>query len=115
MPEFDGSWVPETCTLPTVDRPLRVAQFDELFASAVVAVTRVDGQRARFELRPQPVIAATAADLSVRETQCCSFFEFALTATGGRLALEVAVPPGQVAVLDALTDRARTAAGGVAS
>ncbi|WP_433352534.1 hypothetical protein ACQP25_05150 [Microtetraspora malaysiensis] len=28
-------WTPAECTLPTEERPLRVAEFDELFASAL--------------------------------------------------------------------------------
>ena len=35
-------WAPEACSLPTAERPLRVAEFDELFT----AVLRFD--------RPQP-------------------------------------------------------------
>lgn len=102
----EGSWVPQACTLPTVDQPLRLAEFDDLFASAVVGVQRVDRLRVRLELRPEPAVAGQAADLMARETGCCSFFTFTLTATGGQLALDVAVPTGQVDVLDALAARA---------
>jgi hypothetical protein len=37
-----------------------------------------------------------------RETACCSFFTFTLTATGGALELAVAVPDSHVEVLDGL-------------
>lgn len=47
-------------------------------------------------------MAAQAAGLVVRETACCSFFTFTLTATGGALELGVAVPDSHVEVLDAL-------------
>ncbi len=30
----ESGWVPDACTLPTVDQPLRVAEFDDLFARA---------------------------------------------------------------------------------
>ncbi len=63
-------------------------------------------------LPPRPELAAEAADLVVRETQCCSFFTFALTATGGRLHLDVTVPESQTPVLDAMVgwvERARAA------
>jgi predicted metalloendopeptidase len=30
-----AAWVPEACTLPSVEQPLRVAEFDEVFANAV--------------------------------------------------------------------------------
>jgi hypothetical protein len=33
-------WTPDACTLPTADRPLRVAEFDELFAFVVRAERR---------------------------------------------------------------------------
>ena len=29
-------WVPEACTLPTVEQPLRLAEFDSLFATGLV-------------------------------------------------------------------------------
>ncbi|MPZ24999.1 MAG: hypothetical protein GEV12_00725 [Micromonosporaceae bacterium] len=108
---LDGTWVPQACTLPTVRRPLRRSEFDGLFTSAVRSVERVDQLRLRLELVPEPAVAARAADLLVRETECCSFFTFTLTATGGRVSVEVAVPAGHVDVLDALADRAGAGAG----
>lgn len=102
----DESWVPDACTLPTAERPLRLAEFDELFATAVRAVDRVEGVRLRLDLAAEPGVAARVADLVVRETACCSFFTFSLVATGGGLELEVAVPPAHVDVLDALAERA---------
>ena len=110
LPEMDPLWAPDACTLPTVDRPLRLAEFDDLFARSVVGVDRVDGRSARLELRPEPDLAAKAADLAVRETRCCSFFEFAVVSTGGLLTLVISVPDTQVAVLDALVERVRAAA-----
>ena len=35
------NWV-RSCTLPTAERPFRVAEFDALFATHVTSVTRVD-------------------------------------------------------------------------
>jgi hypothetical protein len=101
-----GSWVPESCTLPSVEQPTRVAEFDEFFAQAVRSVDRTSSDRLRVVLDPTAATAARAADLMVRETACCSFFTFAVIATGGELALEVTVPAGQTAVLDALATRA---------
>lgn len=102
MSFIDVNHAPEACTLPTVDRPLRVAEFDRLFARASVAVERLSPQAARITLPPSPETAAEAADLVARETECCSFFTFSVTATGGRLHLDVAVPESQTSVLDAL-------------
>jgi hypothetical protein len=114
MPVSEPSWVPDACTLPKVDQPLRVKGFDDLFRDAATEVRRVGVGRARLVLRPEPGIAARAAALSVRETQCCSFFEFTLSATGGELTMDITAPAGQVDVLDAFVDRARIAAGLVA-
>lgn len=100
------SWVIEACTLPTAERPLRVAEFDGLFRTAVRAVERADPRRLRLTLAPDAATAARAADLAVRETGCCSFFTFTLEMSGGQVLMEVAVPPEQVGVLDALADRA---------
>ncbi|HET6214821.1 MAG TPA: hypothetical protein VFE14_18280 [Micromonosporaceae bacterium] len=97
--------IPDACTLPVVERPLRVAEFDALFASSVRAVERVDPSRVRLALAPDAQVAAHAADLAVRETQCCSFFTFTLTATGGELSLEIAAPPGHAELLDAIVGR----------
>ena len=109
---IDLSQAPEACTLPTVERPLRIAEFDRLFATAAAPVERLGPQIARIVLPPRPELAADAANLVVRETQCCSFFAFALTATGGRLHLDVTVPENQIEVLDAIVgwvERARAA------
>ena len=111
MPVIDRAWVPDACTLPTMEQPLRAKEFDDLFRDAVTAVNRIDATRAWLVLRAEPALAARAADLAVRETRCCSFFGFTLTATGGELTLEITAPPEQFAVLDALVDRARSAAG----
>ncbi|RIV40358.1 hypothetical protein [Micromonospora radicis] len=105
-PLASGAWVPQACTLPAAEQPLRLTEFDDLFVSAVRAVQRPDPLRVRLTLRPEPQVAARAADLMTRETGCCSFFSFSLTATGDRLILDVTVPTGQHAVLDALVVRA---------
>ncbi|MFE9748176.1 hypothetical protein ACFYOT_25000 [Saccharothrix saharensis] len=97
-------WAPQACTLPTAEQPLRVAEFDDLFTTAVRNVER--RSRTALLLELDPAVAARAADLMVRETGCCSFFTFALTAEGGRLTLAVSVPRAQADVLDALAARA---------
>ena len=106
--EFDlaGSWVPQACTLPTAERPVRVADFDRLFTDAVRAADRQSATRLALELEPTPEVASRTAGLVARETACCSFFTFILVATGGALRLEVSVPDTHVDVLDALTARA---------
>ena len=95
----------DLCTLPTAEQPLRLAEWDDLFTNAAVSAEMIEPQRAKVTLRAQHDLAARTADLAVRETECCSFFTFTLTATGGRLDLEIMVPPAQTAVLDALVSR----------
>ncbi|MEU1879639.1 hypothetical protein ABZ470_20190 [Streptosporangium sp. NPDC020072] len=106
----DLGWAPSACTLPTAEQPLRVAEFDALFAEAVQDVARPEHTRLRLELVFGPGNAARAAELTARENGCCSFFTFALTIADGSLALEVTVPPEHVEVLDALQERAAAAA-----
>jgi hypothetical protein len=105
------SWVTDACTLPTVERPLREAEFDEVFASAVRRVERPSPVMLRLTLEHDAEVAARVADLAVRETACCAFFTFGLTAAAGSLQLDVTVEPGQVPVLDALTARAGAVVG----
>jgi hypothetical protein len=83
--------VPRGCTLGDRGAPLRLAEFDELFATTVRGVDRIESGRVRLELTLDAAVAARAAHLMVRETECCSFFTFTLAASGGRLALDVAV------------------------
>jgi len=101
-----AAWVPDACTLPTAERPLRVAQFDALLAGAVRGAERTGPTRLRLELTPGAGVARRAAELMTAETSCCSFFTFTLTATAGALALEVGVPAPQAGVLDGLARRA---------
>ncbi len=108
----DGGWAAAGCTLPTAERPLRGAEFDELFAAAVRGIDRAGPTRLRLDLRPGRALAASAAGLMVAETECCSFFTFALTATGDRLTLDVTVPGPHAGFLDALAARAAAASGG---
>ena len=99
-----NDWAPDACTLPTAEQPLRVAEFDALFAEQLETVNRVDATTAELMLGGD---AQTAADLIRRESECCSFFRFELTQPDhGRFRLRIGVPPAYVAVLDALTVRA---------
>jgi hypothetical protein len=110
MENTDLAQVPEACTLPTVEQPLRVAELDRLFAVANAAEW-LGPMQARIGLPSSPQIAAEAADLVVRETRCCPFFTFSLAASAGQLHLDVAVPERQVPVLEALVGRIERACG----
>ena len=108
----DDSWAPDACTLPTAERPLRLAEFDQLFRDAVRGADRVSAQHLRLHLAGDAQIEQTARDLTARESSCCSFFAFALSRSGpDALTLDVRVPAAHVDVLDGLTDRAASAAG----
>jgi hypothetical protein len=93
---------PDASTLPTAERPFRLAEWDQLLSAAVLDARRLSPDRARLKLRADPEMAALPADLAFRETQCCSFFGFSQHARDGRLALEITVPTAQIRVLDAL-------------
>ena len=103
------TWVPESCTLPTAEQPLRVAEFDDLFARAVRPAERVDRTGLRLLLPADEETVAVAQDLVAREIGCCSFFSFDLAPFDGETALEVRVPESQSAVLDAMQQRAEAA------
>ena len=99
-------WAPDACTLPTAQRPLRVAEFDDVFT----AVRR--SQRpapTRLELVLPGAVESAARDLARRESECCSFFTFEFESVGDDrgddVVMHIAVPPEYVGVLDALEAR----------
>ncbi len=104
-----NTWAPESCTLPTTERPLRQAEFDHLFATSVQSVHRLTPTTLSLTL---PTTAqATAESLTTRESTCCTFFTFTFTPTSPTtLALRIEVPntPTHLAVLDALESHAKT-------
>jgi hypothetical protein len=102
----DQSWAPQECTLSPAGRQARAAEFSALFAETVRRIDRPEPTRLRLELEPGPAVAGRVAELAAAETLCCSFFTFTLTAGAGSLVLDVAVPVPQLAVLDALAERA---------
>ncbi len=93
------------CALPDAERPLRLAEFDTLFAEAVVDVER-NGDAARLRLSGPAGLRERVLDLTERESRCCSFFDFTVQGLDGDLELVIAVPPEQHDVLEALVDRA---------
>jgi hypothetical protein len=103
-------WAPQACTLPSAEQPLRIAEFDKLFADGLRGLERQ--APTQLQLTLDAVTEAIARDLTARETNCCSFFSFTFTAGSDReLRLQVNVPPAHVDVLDALAARAAAAAG----
>jgi hypothetical protein len=102
---MDDLMIPDACTLPSAERPLRLAEFDDLLARHVRSVDR-DGDRVRLHLTGGEGLRERVRDLTERESQCCSFFEFTITGEDPAVTLEVTVPPGQRDVLTALAERA---------
>jgi hypothetical protein len=95
-------WAPDACTLPTTERPLRVAEFDDLFTFVVRAERR---EPQRLELVLRRIVEAPARELARRESACCSFFTFEFEAVDEDVLMRIGVPPEHVAVLDALDAR----------
>jgi thioredoxin len=110
------AWAPvDACTLPTAQQPLREAEFDALFATALRSVERPEPQWLRLTLDGDADAEAAVRDLTARESSCCSFFDFQLTAADGALTLDVRVPEARVEVLDGLARQAVTAGAGTGS
>jgi hypothetical protein len=106
----DGSdWVPLACTLPAVERPVRVAEFDDFFTS----LRRLDRWApTRLDVAVPRDAEGTGRDLADRESGCCSFFTFEFEPAGPELVIHISVPPDHVEVLDALQARAAVSAHG---
>ena len=109
--EVLGEWIPSSCTMPTTEQPLRLAEFDALFAEDVLSVEQASEDEVALVLKPEPQVAARAAQLAAAETRCCSFFRFGLTITDGRVDLVVSTGPQHEDVLAALASRAAALAG----
>ena len=109
---LDAAGIPEACTLPTAERPIRRAEFDDVFA-LVAAVDRRSPGHVAFRLAGPPDLADQVRDLAARETECCSFFTFTVTATTpGDVLFEVEVPEAYTAVLDGMVERVTAAGAG---
>ncbi|MFF0492612.1 hypothetical protein ACFYTQ_26585 [Nocardia sp. NPDC004068] len=105
-----GDWVPDACTLPTAEQPIRVAEFDRFFARSVRGVRRSGPTRLALSLAPDAEPAAR--DLAARESRCCSFFTFDFTTDDDGPVMSVGVPAAHVAVLDAFAARVESTIGG---
>jgi hypothetical protein len=102
--------VPDACTLPSVEQPLRVHEFERLFAGALTAVsTRPDGRSLRLVLADGPGVYDTTADLAARESECCSFFLFNVIRGGGTVTMDVRVDETHIDVLSGIERMARAA------
>jgi hypothetical protein len=101
----ESNWAPESCTLPTAEQPLRIAEFTDLFAASLQGVDRNSPTRLRLAL------SASAREEAVRlagaESSCCSFFTFKISGpVAGQVRVDIEVPDAHIAVLDTLADQA---------
>lgn len=103
-PRPSQNWAPKSCTLPTTRQPMRMAEFDALFSGALQTIARPEPSRLRLVLDPD--WEDPARHLAEQESQCCSFFTFAVTRHDDELHLDITVPAGQQSVLDALAQHA---------
>lgn len=105
------SWAAvEACTLPTAERPLRAAEFDDLFVHTL-QVDRIGPTVARLSLAGDSTLADHVRDLIERETACCSFFAFEVADLSGTVELKIMVPAAHADVLEALVERAERVRG----
>lgn len=104
---MSAPWTPvQSCTLPASEQPLRVAEFDDLFAH-LHSVESPSETRARLLLSGGEELIGRARSLAERETACCTFFAFDITCLdSGLVSLGIEVPPAYAAVLAALVARA---------
>ncbi|MFI1234402.1 hypothetical protein [Nocardia salmonicida] len=98
-----SDWAPDACTLPTVEQPIRVAEFDRFFADSVHSTTRLSPTRLDLHLASDA--EAAGRDLAVRESSCCSFFNFDFDTISAGVVMQVGVPATYVEVLDAFVAR----------
>lgn len=107
MTTENTTWVPESCALPTIERPLRQAEFDDLFTNAVRTVDRITPTHLRLGLDGPHGLEAQLRDLAARESSCCSFFGFTIASAGpGAVTFDIIVDHPHVDVLDSLARRA---------
>ena len=105
LPTWDDP-VPDACTLPTTEQPVRRAEFDTLFAEDVVRVEQVAPDVLLLDLRVDPAVAARAARLAAKETGCCSFFGFDLSLREGAMTMTVSTGAEHTDVLASFGVRA---------
>ncbi|MFH8472527.1 hypothetical protein [Streptomyces sp. NPDC018000] len=105
----DLAWVPQSCTLPTEERPLRVAEWDALFSERLTSRSRPQPLHLRLDLAGGQGVEDRVRDLVERESGCCSFFTFTTTPGQDLIRLDISVDQAHEEVLDALAVRTAAA------
>ncbi len=98
--------VPDACTLPTAEQPIRQLEFATLCSTYLSHSERISARHLRLALTGDADLADAVRDLAGRESQCCSFFDFAVTVTGEAVLLDIKVPMSHTAVLNGLSELA---------
>lgn len=96
-------WTPASCTLPTAEQPLRLAEFDKFLRAAVRQAPRISTTQLNLVILRES--EAAARELAERETGCCSFFGFHFGDAADGVVMQIRVPEDHVDVLDALQAR----------
>jgi hypothetical protein len=113
---MDALPIEDFCTLPTTAQRIRLVEFDELFRRQANPPRRIGQHQLEFSFADAEGLYAEVSDLMVRESACCSFFDFMIdqrsrAGVQDQLVLRVGVPASRVDVLEALMDRAVAAVG----
>jgi hypothetical protein len=108
---MDALPIEDFCTLPTTAQPMRLGEFDELFRRQASPPRRIGQHQVEFSFADAEGLYAAVSDLVVRESACCSFFDFMIdqrspTGVQDQLVLRVGVPASRDDVLEALMNRA---------
>ena len=109
--------IDDFCTLPTVARPERLMEFDELFRRQDEPPRRIGPHLVEFSFAAAEGLYTEVSDLVARESACCSFFDFVIDQRSqprgdqDQVVLRVGVPASRDEVLGALMDRAVAAFG----
>jgi hypothetical protein len=87
--------------VPTAQHPVRVTELKALFATAS-RTERVGDRHLRVSFPEHRGLDGQVRELTGRESECCSFFDFTVSTRAGRVVLDVRVPAARVDVLDGL-------------
>ncbi len=101
------SWVADSCTLPTLEQPLRQAEWEALVAGHLAGVRHPEPGQLILTLRGGNTLREHLNDLVERESECCSFFTFTITATPQGADLGIGVDREHEPFLDALAASCR--------
>lgn len=94
--------IPSACTLPTAERPIRLKEFGELLASSSRRGERLSATSLTLYLAGEAGLEQSVRELAARESDCCSFFAFEISADQADVIMTITVPPQHSGILDSL-------------